>query len=90
MSEAAMKRGHSERETCELNGWSIGTRLVGDEGFGPTVIQIKYFTREGDLLAITESRNGKDVNEREYFWTLRCRDWSEVDPAAALGSEAQR
>lgn len=73
-----MKRGSTERETCDLNGWGVDTRLVGDEGYGPSVIRITYFTRDGSMLAITESRHGEAVYEREHFWTLDCREWSEV------------
>lgn len=73
-----MKRGRTQRETCDLNGWGVGTRLIGDEGYGPAVIRITYFTREGAMLAITESRKDEPVNEGEHFWTLNCRDWAEV------------
>ncbi len=33
-----MKRGSTDAETCRLNGWGVGTVLVGDEGYGPTTI----------------------------------------------------
>src|SRR5690606_37146391 len=71
-----MKRGSPERETCELNGWGVGTRLVGDEGYGPTVIRITAIG-ERMLLAVCETeRHGGDCPEAS--WTLTCREWSEV------------
>lgn len=73
---AAMKRGRTERETCDLNGWDVGTRLVGDAGYGPTVIRLTHFTVDGELLAVTESRDGEPVNEGEQFWTLSSREWT--------------
>lgn len=75
-----MRRGATEAETCRLNGWTVGTRLVGDEGYGPTVIRITAIG-ESALLAVRESHNGEAV-ERPYegSWTLRYRDWTEVAP----------
>jgi hypothetical protein len=35
-----MKRGKTERETLELNGWKVGDILEGDEGYGPSRILI--------------------------------------------------
>jgi hypothetical protein len=62
---------------CHANGWARGTRLVGDEGYGPTVIEI---TAVGDrsILAKALSRNGKPTDSYESLWTLDCRDWKEV------------
>lgn len=73
-----MLRGRTERETCSLNGWGVGTRLVGDEGYGPTVIEVTYFTQDGAMLAAVVSHRGKPAAEGERFWTLSCREWSEV------------
>lgn len=82
-----MRRGRTERETCDLNGWGIGTRLVGDEGYGPTVIRLTYFTEKGGLIAVAESRNDQPSNESESFWTLRNREWrvfgSDTDATSA-------
>lgn len=84
-----MKRGRTERETCDLNGWDVGTRLVGDEGYGPTVIRLTYFTEDGALLAVTESRNGEPVSDREHFWTLQRREWSVVTPPGQTPSDGE-
>jgi hypothetical protein len=73
-----MKRGTTDAETCRLNGWDVGTRLVGDEGYGPTVIRI---TAIGDerILAIRETHNGEPPQfARENVWTLTCREWEPV------------
>lgn len=76
-----MKRGLTEAQTCALNGWSVGTRLVGDEGYGPTVIRITAIG-EDSILAVAETHNGIPVqfSGDEKTWTLTCRDWSEVRP----------
>jgi len=66
-----VKRGSTDAETCRLNGWDVGTVLVGDEGYGPTTIRITAIGDEA-ILARTGSR-------RESTWTLTCRDWFEED-----------
>jgi hypothetical protein len=76
---------------CRANGWGPGTRLVGDEGYGPTVIQI---TAVGDevILARAISHNGARITEREATWTLACRDWKPVrfnEPASSPHDEAE-
>ncbi len=67
MSEAAA--------ICRKKGWGVGTRLAGDEGYGPTVIQI---TAVGErlILARVISYDGVPRNyQNESTWTLDCRDW---------------
>lgn len=69
----------SDAETCRKNGWTVGTRLVGDEGYGPTVIEITA-VGEKCILAKAISHRGKPTKEpREASWTLTCRDWSPAD-----------
>ena len=48
----------SSADKCHRNGWVAGTRLVGDEGYGPTVIEITAVGRDG-VLAVEISHNGK-------------------------------
>lgn len=68
----------SSAEICRQNGWGPGTRLVGDEGYGPTVIEITAVGRTG-ILALPISHNGiPEVRPYENSWTLDCRDWKEV------------
>lgn len=74
----------NDAETCRANGWVVGDRLVGDEGFGPDVIEL---TAIGERLILakrvsTSRRNGDlyPILEDEASWTLSCRDWKRVEP----------
>jgi hypothetical protein len=71
----------SDAQTCRDNGWGPGTRLVGDEGYGPTVIQITAVGAES-ILAKTVSHNGEPPRclRSESTWTLAYRDWVRVAP----------
>lgn len=65
-------------ELCRRNGWGPGTRLVGDEGYGPDVIEITAIG-ESKILAVAISRNGRPSFPRsEAAWTLTLRDWREA------------
>jgi hypothetical protein len=64
----------SDADMCRKNGWTVGTRLVGDEGYGPTVIEITAIG-ECDILAKEISHNGIPTLDRERNWTLSCREW---------------
>jgi hypothetical protein len=64
-------------EVCRTNGWTVGTRLVGNEGFGDTVIQLTALG-EKNIFAKMISHDGQQVNADESLWTLGCRDWREV------------
>lgn len=64
-------------DICRENGWSNGTRLVGDEGYGPTVIEITA-VGERSILAKTVSHNGQTSSVGECLWSLWCRDWHVV------------
>lgn len=68
----------TDAQRCRKNGWTRGTRLVGDEGYGPTVIEI---TAVGDesILAKEISHCGVEDHEREMSWTLDYRKWRKVD-----------
>lgn len=68
----------NEADTCRANGWGPGTRLVGDEGYGPTVIEITA-VGESKILAKSISYNGVDGGGREGTWVLYCRDWTVVE-----------
>ena len=74
-----VKRGRTERETCDMNGWAVGTRLAGDEGYGVTVIEITALG-EVSMLAKTVSHRGEASNWGESTWTLMAREWAEVAP----------
>lgn len=64
-------------EICRRNGWGPGTKLVGDEGYGPTVIEITAVGTEA-ILAKMISHNGEPAGGVEHTWTLECRDWKEI------------
>jgi len=65
-------------ETCRKNGWIPGTRLVGDEGYGPTVIEITAIGHYS-ILAVTISHDGKPGGRHESSWTLAYRDWKVIE-----------
>lgn len=70
----------SSAERCRRNGWTAGTRLIGDEGWGPSVIEITAIGRES-ILAIAISHGDKAFAPYESSWTLEMRDWQRVDGA---------
>ncbi len=68
----------SDAEVYRKYGWRVGTRLVGDEGCGPTVIKLTAIG-ERNILAKTISHDGKKEWARpETSWTLSCRGWKIV------------
>jgi hypothetical protein len=68
-------------DSCRENGWTVGTVLEGDEGYGPTRIEITAIGEE-KLLAKCISHDGKPTpTHGEASWVLDCRDWKPVDSA---------
>jgi hypothetical protein len=67
----------NDADICRINRWGVGTRLVGDEGYGPTVMRITGLG-EQMVLAVAESHNGVPQRPHEGPWSLRCREWREV------------
>ena len=61
-------------EQCRRNGWTPGTRLIGDEGYGADVIEITAIG-ERTILAKKMLHDGKPDEEPETCWTLECRKW---------------
>ena len=82
----SMLPDETSADYCRRMGWGIGTRIVGDEGYGPTIITITAVGQE-DILAKADGRD-------EKTWTLEYRDWQLVEPAptdhAAAIAEAAR
>lgn len=66
-------------DLCRQKGWGPGTRLVGDEGHGPTVIEITAVGLHR-VLAKVISHNGEARHGLENTWTLGYREWQEVAP----------
>lgn len=88
-----MKRGRTERETCDLNGWTVGTKVRGHEewsdGRGVWTTWLITAMGESEVLARTvgseRTKNGEvggmyRDNSREGLVTFRHREWSEVAP----------
>jgi hypothetical protein len=73
----------SDAEECRDRGFKVGDRLVGNEGYGPTVIQLDYIGKTR-ILATEISHNGepRPMATPEDTWTLSCRDWELVQPDA--------
>lgn len=63
--------GESDATHARRRGWGVGTRLIGDQGYGPTTITITALGQTR-VLARAEGR------EREKTWTLTARDWQEL------------
>ncbi len=77
-------------ELCRSRGWTCGTQLIGDEGFGPTIIQITAIG-ERMVLAKTLSHNGVPPSYfSESSWALEFRDWQEYDPRHLAAADAER
>lgn len=68
-----------DAEICRRNGWRKGTLLVGDEGYGPTVIRLTAIG-ESDVLARRVLQSGKTVDDNEGHWILTCRNWRRYQP----------
>lgn len=64
----------SDAQKCRENGWKVGDRLAGDEGYGVTVIELTAIGESG-ILAKGISHKGEPVDWGESYWTLWCRDW---------------
>ena len=62
-------------EICRLNGWTVGTKLVGNEGYGDFVIEITAIGEE-KILCKWARKSGGFYEESS---TLACREWVEVD-----------
>lgn len=67
------KSRQAPADFCREMGWDVGQRLVGDEGYGPTTIQI---TAIGESLLLAKAIHPKPQSERT--WMLGCRDWQPV------------
>lgn len=64
----------SPAELCRRNGWAAGTRLVGDEGYGPCTIEITAVGQHSILARCVDPHG----SQYEQMWVLDCRDWKKV------------
>lgn len=91
---ATLHHRGSDADLCRANGWRKGTRLVGDEGYGPTVIELTAIGCD-DILAKTIGHAGiAHTRQRESSWVLWCREWRKATDAdmptpLALGERVQ-
>ena len=76
MAEPTHDSEHDSATLCRLNGWGAGTVLEGDEGYGPTRILITAVGEQGVLARCLTRAHGSTY---ESSWTLRSRDWREVE-----------
>ncbi len=70
-----MLRGKTDADTCRLNGWTVGTVLVGDDGHGPEKIRITAIGENLILAKCIEDKHGNAVDEYEGVWSLSWREW---------------
>lgn len=82
------RRGLSPAETVRHMGWGVGTLLVGDEGYGPTVIEITAVGHHS-ILARAVEQKGKPIRTSESMWVLDAREWTEVAPAPTTENESE-
>lgn len=75
-----MDNHRNNADIARENGWIPGTQLVGDEGYGPTVIEITA-VGETHVLAKTISHEGgpPEWSDTDACWTFSCRDWKRVN-----------
>ena len=60
-------------DLCRKNGWTVGTVLQGDEGFGPEQIVI---TAIGERAVL--AKHIGETSFDESTWDLSFRDWKKV------------
>jgi len=65
----------TDAEKCRQNGWGPGTRLVGNDGFRDTVIEL---TAVGENSVLAKRINSDGDAEYESSWTLQYREWREA------------
>lgn len=89
MDKTTLNDPREPAEICRERGWVLGTRLVGDEGYGPTVIEITA-VGERSILAKTVRHNGQPSIAGEGNWCLWCRDWHVVPNAELRGAAPEQ
>lgn len=84
-------RYESSAKMCRENGWKVGDWLEGDEGYGPTVIELRY-VGEHMIVAKELFHGGQRVRSREHGWTLALRSWRKLmsDERLALEEGARQ
>ena len=79
-----MSTRHDHRhaaDVCREHRWRVGTRLVGSDGLGTTVIEIAALGNQV-MLARRISQNGEPAAyDQDRPWRLSDRDWHEIAKA---------
>lgn len=83
-----MKRGKTEVETLQLNGWGIGDILEGDEGYGADQIKIIAMGNEY-FLCQWKNRETGSFDRESPNTTLSCREWRKVGSDSKYGHHAE-
>ena len=84
-----MIHGKTERETLDLNGWTIGDILEGDEGYGPDLIKITAVGEER-FLCRWNYQKGNGWERESGQTTLSCRKWRKVSSVNSDLSEPEK
>lgn len=63
---------------CRKKNWKVGTFLVGNEGYGDSVIEITAIGKTCILARCLVARNLLVANPSEFVWTLTCREWVKI------------
>lgn len=71
--ESTLNSRLSPAEICRRNGWVQGTKIVGDEGYGPCTIEI---TAVGVMSILARCIHPHASSEQ--MWHLDMRDWKAV------------
>ena len=71
----------TDSEICKNNGWKVGTRLIEDESYGTTVIEITAIGEALVLAKIINHNGDPPAYDGEKVWRLRYRKWREVSPS---------
>lgn len=73
----------NDADLCRAKGWGVGDRLIGDEGEGPTLIELTA-VGESRISATIISHNGLALERDEVLETLSGRTWRRLeDPLPA-------
>ena len=81
MRESVMSTRNDQRhaaDVCREHGWRPGTRLVGSNGFGTTVIEITALGNRVILARIISQNGQPAAYDQDRVWRLSDRDWREV------------
>lgn len=65
-------------DICREHGWRVGTCLVGDAGYGPTVIRITALGEKVMLARMVSHARVAVPYNADRAWSLSLRDWHSI------------